>query len=307
MKQMILVTGGTGNVGRPLIDLLLKEGAGVRAVVLKGGTPRFQPPGIARAAHLPAQVEVVEADLSRPDTIGPALTGVTGLFINPRAVGNAIGDLLALARERGVKRVATLSAINVDDDLAKQPSRLNGDKNKEVEDAVTQSGLEWVSLRSSYYAFNTVSLWAAQIKSGDVVRGPYAAWAAAPLHERDLAGVAARALLTDELVGRQPTVTGMGRRPMLTGPQSLTQEEMVATIGGAIGRRLRYEEIPPEVAKKGMVEHGLSEPFATGFLSMLADTVGQPAFVSSEVEKILGHPALTYAQWATDHHEAFLN
>jgi uncharacterized protein YbjT (DUF2867 family) len=102
-------------------------------------------------------------------------------------------------------------------------------------------------------------------------------------------------------------LTGMGRRPMLTGPQSLTQEEMVAIIGGAIGRRLRYEEIPPELAKKGMVEHGLSEPFATAFLSMLADTVGKPAFISSEVEKILGRPALTYAQWATDHAEAFLN
>lgn len=312
MKQMILVTGGTGNIGRPLIDILLTEGASIRAVVLKEKnahtkTVRFQPPGIARAADLPAQVEVVEGDLSRPDTISPALTGVAGLFINPRAVGNAIGDLLALARERGVKRVVTLSAINVDDDLAKQPSRLNGDKNKEVEDAVTQSGLEWVSLRSSYYAFNTVSLWAAQIKTGDVVRGPYAAWAAAPLHERDLAGVAARALLTDELVGRQPMLTGLGRRPMLTGPQSLSQAEMVAIIGDVIGRRLRYEEIPPEMAKKGMVEHGLSEAFASAFLSMMADTVGQPAFVSGEVEKILGRPALTYAQWVTDHDEAFLN
>jgi uncharacterized protein YbjT (DUF2867 family) len=112
-------------------------------------------------------------------------------------------------------------------------------------------------------------------------------------------------LLSDELVDRQPMQTGMSRRPMLTGPQSLTQERMVAIIGDAIGRRLRYEEISPEVAKQAMVEHGLSKAFATAFLTMLVDTTGQPAFVSSEVEKILGRPALTYAQWAIDHAEVF--
>ena len=310
MKQLILVTGATGNIGRPLLDVLTADGAGVRAVILKakngsGKTARFEQPGIARAVGLPAHVEVFEGDLSRPETIAPALSGVTGLFINPRAVGDSIGELLALAKKRGVRRVVTLSAINVDDDLAKQPSRLNGDKNKEVEDAVTRSGMEWVSLRSSYYAFNTVSLWARQIQAGDVVRGPYGTWAAAPLHERDLAGVAAQALLTDELVSRQPMLTGLGRRPMLTGPYSLTQKEMVATIGAAIGRRLRYEEIPPDVAKQGMVAQGLSESFAAAFLSMLADTAGQTAFVSGEVETILGRPALTYAQWAADHADAF--
>jgi uncharacterized protein YbjT (DUF2867 family) len=306
MKQLILVTGATGNIGRPLLDLLAIGGAGVRAVVLKAKdestkTPRFQQPGITRAVGLPANVEVVEGDLSRPETVATAMSGVTSLFINPRAVGNAISELLALAKQHGVRRVVTLSAINVDDDLAKQPSRLNGDRNKEVEDAVTQSGLEWVSLRSSYYAFNTVSLWAAQIRAGDVVRGPYATWSAAPLHDRDLAGVAARALLTDDLVGRQPMLTGLGRRPMLTGPQSLTQAEMVTTIGDAIGRRLRYEEIAPEVAKQGMVAQGLSESFATAFLSMLSDDAGKAAFVSSEVATILGRPALTYTQWAADH------
>jgi uncharacterized protein YbjT (DUF2867 family) len=310
MKHLILVTGATGNIGRPLLDLLTAGGADVRAVVLKaksGSTnaERFKQPGISRAAALPAHVEVVEGDLSQPETVARALTGVTGLFINPRAAGSSIRELLSLARERGVARVVTLSAINVDDDLDKQPSRINGDRNKEVEDAVTQSGLEWASLRSSYYAFNTVSLWAAQIQAGDVVRGPYGAWAAAPLHERDLAGVAARALLTDDLVGRQPMLTGLSRRPMLTGPQSLTQREMVDAVGDAIGRRLRYEEISPATAKRGMVAQGLSEQFATAFLSMLADSAGSSAFVSTEVETILGRPALAYAQWAKDHADAF--
>jgi hypothetical protein len=80
---------------------------------------------------------------------------------------------------------------------------------------------------------------------------------------------------------------------------------MVDAVGGAIGRRLRYEEISPETAKQGMVAQGLSEQFATAFLSMLADSAESPAFVSTEVATILGRPALTYAQWAKDHADVF--
>jgi uncharacterized protein YbjT (DUF2867 family) len=147
---MLLVTGPTGTIGRPLIDILINEGAKVRAVTHG-----------PQAANLPAEVEVVQGDLGRPAAIAPFLKGVTGLFLYPRAVGQAAGELLRLARQRGVQRV-----------------------------------------------------------------------------------VAARALRTDELVGQ---------RPVLTGPQSLTHWQLVATIGEVLGRPLRYHELPPEAATQGML------------------------------------------------------
>jgi uncharacterized protein YbjT (DUF2867 family) len=282
---MLFVTGATGTIGRPLVDLLVGEGAEVRAVTRN-----------PRAAGLPADVEVVEGDPSRPETIAAFLEGVTGLFLHPRAVGTPAVELLALARERGVKRVVTLSAMNVDDDLDQQPSRYRGDRNKEVEDAAVGSGLEWVSLRSSFFADNTLQAWGAQIRAGDVVRGPYASFAEAPIHERDLAGVGVRALLTDELVGQ---------RCLLTGPRSLTHQEMVAIIGDVIGRPLRYQEIPPEAAEQGMVQHGFPEPFVEALLARYARGVGQAAPLTGEVETILGRPARTYAEWVADHAAAF--
>jgi uncharacterized protein YbjT (DUF2867 family) len=57
---MLVVTGATGTIGRPLIDLLAGEGARVRAVTRN-----------PRAAGLPAGVEVVKGDRSRPETIAP--------------------------------------------------------------------------------------------------------------------------------------------------------------------------------------------------------------------------------------------
>jgi uncharacterized protein YbjT (DUF2867 family) len=142
---MLLVTGATGTIGRPLVDILVNEGVKVRAVTHG-----------PQAANLPAEVEVVQGDLARPAAIAPFLGGVTGLFLHPRAVGQAAGELLRLARQRGVRRVVALSAMNVDDPLDQQPSRYHGDRNKEVEDATVQSGLEWVSLRASSFAANTL-------------------------------------------------------------------------------------------------------------------------------------------------------
>ena len=282
---MILLTGATGNIGRPLIDLLVGEGAGVRAVTRD-----------PKAASLPAGVEVVEGDPSRPETITPHLHGVTSLFLNPRTVGTVVDELLDVVKRHAVTRVVTVSAINCDDDRSRQPSRYRGEYNKEVEDAVTGSGLEWVSLRSSIYASNTIGLWAAQIRAGDVVFGPYAAATTAPIDERDIAGVGARALLTDGL---------LGRRVELTGPQRFTHEEMVTTIGDAIGRSLRYQEVPPERARQGIVGGGFSEQFADALLAMQAQAIERPAPVTGEVEKILGRPAFTYAEWAGDHAAAF--
>jgi uncharacterized protein YbjT (DUF2867 family) len=282
---MILVTGATGTVGRPLIEVLSTAGADIRAVIRKG-----------QAAGLPDGVEVVVGDLSRPDTIAPALRGVTALFLHPRAVADAAFELVALAREQGVQRVVALSAINIDDPLDQQPSRYNGDRNKEAEQAAVASGLEWVSLRPSSFASNTRQAWGAQIRAGDVVRYVYAAFEESLLDERDLAAVGARALLSDDL---------LGRRLMLSGPQSLSHAEMVATIGEVIGRPLRFQEVEPEVLKRGMIANGFSEPFVDALLARYAREVGQAAPVTGEVAQILGRPARTYAEWVADHADAF--
>ena len=287
---MLLVTGATGTIGRPLIDALVNEDVKVRAVTHN-----------PKAAGLPAGVEVVEGDLARPPTIAPHLDGVSALFLHPRAVGLAAGELLAAARQRGVQRVVALSATNVDDSLDQQPSRYQGDRNKEVEDAAVASGLAWVSLRASFFAANTLRAWGAQIRAGDVVRGPYANFSEAPIHERDLAEVVARALGSDDLVACR------GRRLELTGPQLLTHQQLVATIGGVLGRPLRYQELPPEVAKQGMIQQGIPEPFVEALLARYAREVGQPAPVTGEVERVLGRPARTYAEWVADHADAFQN
>ena len=276
----IVVTGATGNVGRPLVSELGAAGARVRAVTR---TPE--------AAGFPDGVEAVYSAVD-------ALPGATAVFLNSRALGGDLADVVALARRSGVTKLVALSAINADDDFSRQPSRFRGDRNKEVEQLAVDSGLDWVSLRPAVFASNFVGMWSAQIRAGDVVGGPYAAASAAPIVETDIAAVAAQALLTDELVGQ---------RIPLTGPQALTNSELVGTIGTVLGRPLRYLEVPADVVRQRFIGLGLGTEFADAYAAMLADALDKPALVTREVEKITGRPATSFAQWVSDHRDLFTN
>src|SRR4051794_9326406 len=99
---MILVTGGTGAIGRPLVNELASMGEQVRAIT-HHSTP----------AGLPRDIELIEGDFSRPDTIVPALADITALFVHPRAVGMAAPTLLRLAAEHGVQQVLALFAVQL--------------------------------------------------------------------------------------------------------------------------------------------------------------------------------------------------
>jgi uncharacterized protein YbjT (DUF2867 family) len=274
----IVVTGATGNVGRPLVSELAAAGARVRAVTR---TPE--------AAGFPDGVEAVYSAVD-------ALPGATAVFLNSRALGGDLADVVALARRSGVTKLVALSAINADDDFSRQPSRFRGDRNKEVEQLAVDSGLDWVSLRPAVFASNFVGMWSAQVRAGDVVGGPYAAASAAPIVETDIAAVAAQALLTDELVGQ---------RIPLTGPQAFTNSELVETIGTVLGRPLRYLEVPADVVRQRFIGLGLGAEFADAYTAMLADALDKPALVTREVEKITGRPATTFAQWVTEHRNLF--
>lgn len=274
----IVVTGATGNVGHPLVSLLAAAGARVRAVTR---TPD--------SAEFPAGVEAVSAAVD-------ALRGASAAFLNSRALGDDLADVVAAARRSGVTKLVALSAINADDDVARQPSRVRGDRNREVEQLCVESGLAWVSLRPTVFATNYAGMWSAQIRAGDVVGGPYAAASSAPIVEADIAAVAARALLTDECVGQ---------RIPLTGPQALTNAELVDIIGGVLGRPLRYTEAPPQVVRQRFIDIGLGADFADAYIATLAQTVDKPARVTYDVEKITGFPATSFAEWVSANRQLF--
>ena len=279
----ILIIGATGNVGRQVLSQLVDMNACIRVLSRNPD-----------AAGLPPQVEVVRGDLTLPETLNGCLDGIDTVFLvwiaPPATVAPALRRIAQHAR-----RVVFLSApLKTAHPLFQQPNaaRALGEK---IESLIEASGLQWTFLRPGMFAANARAWWGPQICAGDIVRWPHLAVPTAPIHERDIAAVAVRALCGD----------GHDRAEyVLTGPESLSQAEQVATIGRVIGRSLRVEEISHEEAHRELLSV-IPAPGVSMLLDAWGAAAGQPAFVTSTVEEITGMPARTFRDWATDNAAVF--
>ena len=109
---------------------------------------------------------------------------------------------------------------------------------------------------------------------------------------RDLAAIAVRALCEEGHAGAEY---------VLTGPQSLTQAEQVHTIGRAIGRSLRVEEISPDEARSELLPVLGSSTVVNMLLNAWAAAIGQPAVVTSTFAELTATPPRTFLEWAADY------
>jgi len=279
----ILVTGGTGKVGRELAACLLKGGNEVDTVSRNPD-----------AANLPEGVRLSKVDLSKPEQASSlAMKDIDAIFLNPGAVENAASELLTRATRDGVKQAVLLSAITVEYGGG---YRRFAERFRAIEEIVRASGLEWTFLRSADFAANS-AVWIPQILTGDVVRGAYGNAKTSPIHERDIATMAAEAFKHKEEHVRKAYA--------ITGPESLSQFERVRIIGEVIGRNLRFEEIPPELARAAMLAQGVPSEVPDRMLGYLSACLAEPGPTTTTVKKILGRSPLSFAQWVSEHKVMF--
>ncbi|MEU6522399.1 NAD(P)H-binding protein [Streptomyces sp. NPDC046924] len=272
--QKVLVTGATGTVGRQVVAELLARGHAVRALTRDP----------ARAS-LPADVEVVRGDLTEPDSLVPALEGVTGLHLitfdgalfAPLETGPRILDR---ARAAGVRRVTVL----------------NGGGPTPLEDAVRAAdGVDRTVLMPVEFMANALE-WADGITAADEVREPFVSRLSAMVHEGDIGAVAAVAL-TEEGHG--------GREYVITGPEALTVGDKVAAIAAARGRDIALVELTEEQAVAQWRAAGRPEEVIGFLLEVYGNTPEVGRTVVDTVEKVTGRPARTFARWAAEHADAF--
>src|SRR5437660_4540620 len=217
----ILVIGGTGTVGRQVVSRLAATGGRVRALARNPGK-----------AQLSSQVEVVRGDLTFPETLDACLEGIDTVFLVWTAPSAAVAPALERIAKRA-RRIVFLSApLKTAHPLFQQPNPSRA-RAELIERLIATSGLDWTFLRPGMFAANALGWWAPQMRAGDVVRWPYLEVPTAPIDERDIAAVAVRTLCED---------AHSGAEYVLTGPQSLSQFEQIATLASVLGRSLRIEE-----------------------------------------------------------------
>lgn len=137
-----LVIGARGGIGRHVVDQLLAVGEPVRASVRD---PRS-------GADLPAAVDVVTADLTRPDTLRPALDGVRRVFLY--APPASAEGFATVAAEAALERVVLLSSGSVL--LPGMEHNAIAQEHRAVEAALSDAGLPWTPVRPLVLASNSL-------------------------------------------------------------------------------------------------------------------------------------------------------
>jgi uncharacterized protein YbjT (DUF2867 family) len=293
----ILVTGATGNVGRHVVDQLVRAGVDVRATSRNPAS-----------LDLPAEVDVRRADLTDPKTFEQALQGVEKIFLYAQPTG--IEGVVEAAKAAGVKYAVLLSSLAA---AGRDPDHWIARWHLAVEDSIERSGMSWTFVRPGPFAVNSLQ-WAQSIRDGEPVRLLYAHSYLSAIHELDIAEVSTCALLQDGHAGE---------RYHITGGDSVTQAEQVALIGQAIGRELAFEDLTGDDARADFHERigtRIQELIQDGIIGGMdtpdiietriryyEEALEGPDEIDGTVEKVLGKPARTFAEWAVDHKADFTN
>lgn len=272
---MIVITGATGNVGRPLVDLLADAGHTVTALSRGSSAPLPARPGVIPAV----------ADLADVTTVAPALAGADALFVMVSGAGAHVDGpaLMKHAESAGVRRVVLLSSQAV----GTRPGTPSHAPLAELEEAVRSSAMEWTILRPGGFASNALA-WVPMIKEMNAVHAPYGDVALPVVDPLDIAEVAAATLTED---GHS------GRTYVITGPAATTPRERVEEIAAATGRPLEFVELTPEAAR-GQLAEFMPPVVVEGTLAILGHPTADEQAVSPHVEEVLGRPARGFGEWA---------
>lgn len=272
---MIVVTGATGNIGSALVRDLAAAGEKVVAVS-RGEKP----------VDLPEGVEHRRGDIGELDSLGAAVAGADALFLlitGPQLVtGPAPAELLETVARAGIRRVVFVSSQGA-------VTRAGSDgyaRTLEFEKALAASDLEWTVVRPGGFFSNSFA-WIEPVRAERMIAAPFGDTGLPLVDPADIAAVAAAALRED---GHDEQVY------TLTGPAVITPREQAAALEAALGEPLRFLELTREQARGNMLRF-MPESVADHTLDILGTPTTEEQQVSGDIERVLGRPATSYAQW----------
>ncbi|MGW4297075.1 SDR family oxidoreductase [Micromonospora chersina] len=260
MNAPILVTGGTGTLGRIVVPLLRDAGHAVRVLSRRGGRPADG-------------VEHVTADLLTGAGVDPAVRGagtVLHLAGGPKGDDVATRHLVDAARRADVRHLVFISVVGAD----RVPLAWLRSK-RDAEQAVAGSGVPWTTLRAAQFHDLTLTMVEKMAKL-PVVPVP----GGLRLQPVDAREVAARMV---ELALGAPA----GLAPELAGPRVYGLDELVTSYLTAVGRRrLRLPvRLPGRAGRAYRNGDNLTGPGATlgvrTWEAFLAERLRQPAAEAS--------------------------
>ncbi|MCA2215973.1 NmrA family NAD(P)-binding protein [Jidongwangia harbinensis] len=273
---MIIVTGGTGQLGSQIVDRLLDRVPADRVGVSVRDT--------GRAAGLAARgVRVRRGDFTDPPSLADAFAGATQVLVvstsetGRAAVAQHVAAIDA-ARRAGARRILYTShqGAAADSVFAPMPDHAA------TEDHLSASGTAYTALRNGFYAGTLRHLLGRALETGELVApadGPVSWTAHADLAE------AAAIILADE--GRYD-----GPTPPLTAPDTLDLAEVAAVAAELTGRPVRRVVADDDEWTATAIGHGVPADRAHLLLGMFrAARRGEFATTGPALADLLGRAA----------------
>jgi len=284
---MIAVMGATGHTGNGIAQRLLGAGEKVRVLA--------RSPEKAKAIAGP-NVEFVKGDLADPKSLDAAFKGADRVFLVSAPdpdVRTLHGNAFAAAKKAGAKHLVRLSALGSDPKSPVSLFRWHG----ETDAALAKAGVPHTVLRPHFFMQNLL-MFAGSIQKDGAFYAPMRDGKISCIDVRDIGDVGAAIL-------RDPGAHA-GKTYDLTGPAALGFGDLATAIGGAIGKPVKYVDVPPAAARQAMVGMGLPDWLADGLVALYADfAAGKAAAVSTATTAITKKPARTVEQFAKAHAAAF--
>jgi NAD(P)H dehydrogenase (quinone) len=277
---MLCVTAATGQLGRKVVDFLLRRLPASEIVVA------IRDP--SKAVDMAQRgVQTREADYDRPETLEKAFSGVSKhLLISSPAVGRRVEqhrNAIEAAKKMGVEVIVYTSVLHAD------RSRLGiiAEEHRQTERLLVASGLNYTILRNGWYTENYAPIIKAVAAKGELVTGAgNGRISSAP--RRDYAEAAAIVLTTDGHVGKIYE---------LAGDEAFTMRDLASEISKLTGREISYREVSQEDYARWLVDVGFPEPFAR-FLASIESAIAQDELYdeSHQLSQLLGRPTTSWRQ-----------
>lgn len=270
----VLVTGPTGTVGGPLLDLLAA-----------GGTPVVA--GVRDPDWAGGAVETRALDFERPETFDAALRGVGRVFLmRPPAIADTsrlITPFVEAATRHGVEHVVLLSVMGVNRALP----------HWRIEQDLRASPMGWTFLRPSFFAQNLETAYRADIRDRSEIRVASGRGRTSFVDTRDVAAVAA-------LVLADPGAHA-GAAYTLTGPEALDYHQVASVLSAELGRAVVYRPQGLLAHRRELLRSGLPPAFVTVQVVInLVARLGLAGHVTDTLGQLLGRPPATLATYVHD-------
>lgn len=283
---MITVLGGTGNIGANVVKGLVAAGEKVRVVATD--------PAKAKET-LGAGAEIVAGNLGDAASLEAAMKGAEKVFLlapaaPELATWNSNG--IQAAKKAGVKHVVKQSVLGADPNSPVKLAKWHAQGDEELRAA----GLAWTILQPHFFMQNTLQ-WAPTIKSDGAFYAPLKDAKISFVDARDIADVAVAALTKK---GHE------GKTLVITGPEAIGFAEAATKIGAAIGKPVKYVDVPLDAFRKTLGEWGVPDWMADDFAALYGYfSTGAAAGVSPVVKETTGNKGRTYDDFLRDLGSAF--